>query len=295
MSAKTLKQLVIGLPRTGKTTFIAALGHVVESGEIPTSLQLVEMGDVRDHINATSKDWVGYREVDRTSLYTEKTVVMKLASPEGDHVTEILFPDMAGESFERHWKDREWSKEYDDLAREASGILLFIHPDKVVEPLGIDSVRQLEAKIDSEGSEEGLSESHQKADTIELTPWNLDMVPTGVQLVELLQFFMLRPHIYPISRIAIIISAWDKLSDVFTDPYTWLSASIPLLDQFLKAGRNRVPFRVYGISALGGDLNDENDVAWMQNQDQPSDRITVVGDDCLPHDITAPIKWLMGI
>lgn len=293
-----LKQLVIGLPRTGKTSFIAALGHVVESGEIPESLQLVEMGNIRDHINATSKDWLGYREVSRTNLNTEKIVIMKLRTPDSKEVTELLFPDMAGESFERQWRDREWTKEYDDLAREASGILLFVHPDKIMEPLGISSVTELESKI-SEGNDppnvDKSGDISVKTAEPEPEPWSFDLVPTGVQLVELLQFFTTQPHIYPLSRIAVIISAWDKVSDVYTDPNKWLSASIPLLDQFLQARRKHLPFRVYGLSALGGDIDNEEQRAHMQNHNQPSERITIVGEDCIPHDITAPIKWLMGI
>ena len=66
--AVLVKQLVVGLPRTGKTSFIAALGHVVESGEVPNSLQLVDLGNVRDRVNAISKEWLGYREVDRTNF-----------------------------------------------------------------------------------------------------------------------------------------------------------------------------------------------------------------------------------
>jgi hypothetical protein len=288
-----VKQLVIGLPRTGKTTFIGALGHVVESGEVPGSLQLVDMGNEREHVNATSKDWSGYREVVRTNFNTEKIVVMKLKTPDGQHVTEILFPDMTGESFERQWKHREWTQEYDDLAREATGILLFVHPDKIVEPLGINAVRQLESQISEADGKPVPAESIDTAPQI--IKWSLDLVPTGVQLVELLQFFTTQPNIYPLARIAVIISAWDRVADIYSDPNEWLSASIPLVDQFLKAGRNRVPFRVYGISAVGGDLENAEDLERMQNCECSSDRIEVVGEDCIPHDITAPIKWLMGI
>jgi hypothetical protein len=288
-----LKHLVVGLPRTGKTSFIAALGHVVESGEVPNSLQLVDMGNARDRVNAISKEWLGYREVDRTNFNTETNVIMKLSTPSGENVVELLLPDMTGESFELQWRNREWTKEYDDLARESSGMLLFVHPDKIVEPLSIEEVAHLEGQMT--GGDAGHSSASQSGTTPKPTAWNHDCVPTGVQLVELLQFFLDQKDIYPLARIAIIVSAWDKLQDLEITPDEWLAMALPLLDQFLRAARNRVPFRVYGISALGGDINDAEDLERMQNEDKPSNRVIVVGQDSTPHDITAPIKWLTDV
>ncbi|HUS10778.1 MAG TPA: hypothetical protein VMZ30_09955 [Pyrinomonadaceae bacterium] len=287
------KHLVVGLPRTGKTSFIAALGHVVESGEVPNSLQLVDMGDVRDRVNAISKEWLSYREVDRTNFNTETNVVMKLSSPSGDKVVEILLPDMTGESFELQWKNREWSREYDELARESSGMLLFVHPDKIVEPVSIEEVVQIEAQITDAG---GASVPESQAGVMpKPTPWNRDFAPTGIQLVELLQFFVNQKDVYPLARIAVIVSAWDKLECLNVTPEAWLSTTLPLLDQFLRASRNRVPFRIYGVSALGGDIEDPVDLQRMQKEDKPSNRIIVVGQDCGPHDISAPIKWLTDV
>jgi hypothetical protein len=287
-----LKHLVVGLPRTGKTSFIAALGHVVESG-VPNSLQLVDMGNARDRVNAISKEWLGYREVDRTNFNTETNVIMKLSTPSGGNVVELLLPDMTGESFELQWKNREWTKEYDDLARESSGLLLFVHPDKIVEPLSIEEVAHLEGQMQRGDIDRN---SHVQSETASKpTDWSHDCVPTGVQLVELLQFFLDQKDIYPLARIAIIVSAWDKLEDLKVTPDEWLAMALPLLDQFLRAARNRVPFRIYGISALGGDINNPEELKRMQNENKPSNRIIVVGQGSTPHDITAPIKWLMDV
>ncbi len=288
-----VKQLVVGLPRTGKTSFIAALGHVVESGEVPKSLQLVDMGDIRDRVNAISKSWLGYREVDRTNFNTETNVAMRLSTPDGNEIVEILLPDMTGESFELQWKNREWSRDYDELARESSGMLLFVHPDMIVEPVSIEEVVQLQAQISTAGGQD--VQDSQPEMTPKIIDWNQDCVPTGVQLVELLQFFIDRQGEYPLARIAVIVSAWDKLQSLNLIPEAWLSSALPLLDQFLKAARNRVPFRVYGISALGGDIENPDELERMQKEGMPSNRIIVVGEDSAPHDISAPIKWLMDM
>jgi hypothetical protein len=251
------------------------------------------MGNARDRVNAISKEWLGYREVDRTSFNTETNVIMKLSTPSDGNVVELLLPDMTGESFELQWKHREWTKEYDDLAREASGLLLFVHPDRIVEPLSIEEVAHLEGQM--QRGDVGRNSDMQSETASKPTAWSHDCVPTGVQLVELLQSFLDQKDIYPLARIAIIVSAWDKLQDLKVTPDEWLAMALPLLDQFLRAARNRVPFRIYGISALGGDINNPEDLKRMQNEDRPASRIIVVGQDASPHDITAPIKWLMDV
>jgi hypothetical protein len=218
---------------------------------------------------------------------------MKLSTANGGRVVEILLPDMTGESFELQWKNREWSKEYDDLAKEASGMLLFVHPDKIIEPLSIEEVGQMETQM------AGMARSSNLETPVTVAqkpiPWSHDCVPTGVQLVELLQFYLSQKDVYPLARIAIIISAWDKLQSLGVTPEAWLSTSLPLLDQFLRAARNRVPFRVYGVSALGGDIGNAEDLQRMQKEDKPSNRVVVVDKNSIHHDITAPIKWLMDV
>jgi hypothetical protein len=87
-------------------------------------------------------------------------------------------------------------------------MLLFVHPDKIVEPVSIEEVAQIEAQIGGVGDHSGPEP--QVGPTAKPTPWSHDFVPTGVQLVELLQFVLSPQDVYPLARIAIIVSAWDN-------------------------------------------------------------------------------------
>jgi len=60
------------------------------------------------------------------------------------------------------------------------------------------------------------------------------------------------------------------------------------------ANRSTAPFRIYGVSALGGDL--EADLAQLQSETVAAHRIKVVDRSLQPHnDLTAPIRFLLGL
>jgi len=97
-----------------------------------------------------------------------------------------------------------------------------------------------------------------------------------------------------------MISAWDKAEGEGLDPKAFLSAKLPLLDQYLKSNRDGWNWRVYGVSAQGGEYDqDKNgttpraEAARLRELDRPSERIKLVFGDSRTHDLTEPLEWLM--
>jgi len=119
------------------------------------------------------------------------------------------------------------------------------------------------------------------------------LASTQVKLVELLQFVnYLRSSDKPPS-IAVVVSAWDLVRASIL-PSSWLENNLPLLFQFLTSNVEVAPFRVYGVSALGGDL--QKDLQWLQDEEVPSRRIRVVDNKLRAHgDLTAPIRFLLEL
>ena len=148
MDSEVSKHLLIGLPSTGKTTFLAAFWHVVETGEIPGSLLLQKLQGDWSHLNLVRDEWLRCEPLIRTVQLGDTMVSMRLNNPSISNVTEVFFPDMAGETFNLHWLDRQWDKDFDDLVREASGVLLFIHPQHVNEPIRIYEANKLVDELD---------------------------------------------------------------------------------------------------------------------------------------------------
>ena len=94
------------------------------------------------------------------------------------------------------------------------------------------------------------------------------------------------------SRIAVVISAWDKRVTEETTPRQWLADQTPFLSQFLTANCHHTPFEVFGVSCQGFDLKEADNHA--EGVVTPSKRICVqLNADDLKHDLTAILKWVM--
>lgn len=286
MEPSSCKQLIIGLPDAGKTTFLAAVWHVVREKDVSGALQLKRMHGLQEHQNNILGKWCNCEKIERTKIPAEKIVSMLLYDPATGETTEIYFPDMSGESFERQWEDRKWTPEYDNLVREATGALVFIHPDKVHEPRLISEVSKAIATIPQ------YEEYPDPIEKDQAKEWLPKFAPTQVKLVDLLQFLCIQDYLQKPFKIAVIISAWDLISDQTTNPAQWLAERLPLLSQYLKSNPEIFPHRHYGVSAQGGDL--EKDKARLLRKMNPTERIVIVGDDCASHDLTAPVKWIMS-
>jgi hypothetical protein len=287
-------QLIIGLPETGKTTFLAALWHVVTSEEVFESLLLERLhGDSR-YLNEIRDKWASSLPIGRTIQESEELKIsMILKTPDGKATTEITFPDMSGEAFRHLWEERSWEKRYDDIARAASGALLFIHPNTVTPPGRIAEIVVPDDSTDNVGAD--AAEEEQVTDegaATALQPWHPKDSPTQVKIVELIQFFTYDELAYGLKRLAVIVSAWDLIPEG-PSPLEWLAERLPLLHQFLESNKEQLEYRVYGLSAQGGDI--ETETERLRRPIKQSERIDIIGEECPEHDITAPVRWVMGI
>ena len=93
-------------------------------------------------------------------------------------------------------------------------------------------------------------------------------------------------------------SAWDKAASRGFSPEEYLAKRMPLLDQFLRHGLHPDwEKRIYGVSAQGGDYDDDNsklaDAERLRDIDVPSERISVVYAGDKSNDLTEPLQWLL--
>lgn len=279
------KQLLVGLPATGKSTFLAALWHVVESGELPDSLCLERLEGDLEYLNSLRAEWLAYSELRRTPLGSAELTFMRLRDPRDGKVTDLYLPDMAGETFHAQWIQRRWDSGFVKTAAGAVGLLLFVHPDHIREPTTIADVARSLPPEPEEAAEE-MSEVP--------SPWQAEDAPTQVQLVDLLQFIARELVQTQPLRLAVVVSAWDVVLEQFptTNPDRWIDQRLPLLAQFLATNPEFFETQRYGVSAQGGDLR--RDLADLVNVGIPAQRILVQHGARRSSDITAPIRWAMG-
>lgn len=298
--------MVLGFQESGKTTFAAALWHLVDSHEInDTALVKGKHNGDFQYLEKISGVWAAGWAVDRTRSqeWLPITINLRRLVPETD--VRLSFVDIAGETVERIFATREVDGRVEPLIREASGLLLFVSALRAQDD---DSIVDLYLEFPDEAppepaDEPAVPESNAPgaaAGLGETVPFQVERTPQQVQLVDLLDAFADDPLEMRPARIAVIISAWDRAHGGST-PEAWLEDHMPLLFQYLSTHADEFETRIYGVSAQGGHVpsrenpTEQSDRQKLLEQPKASSRIKVVGHGAGHHDLTHPIAWLSGV
>ena len=315
MNARRDGIAVVGLPGAGKTTLLAALWHLVNEDQgTDTSLRFGRLAQGNyEHLNAIRKLWRSGRVQVRTALAGGmRTVVMELVDANGAPVG-VYFPDAPGEEYRRMWEERS----VDDAlatALNSSMIVLLVNGDRIEFPHWVahraEIIRQAEAseaeaggvdadRADGASAEEEGRPPPQEGDDAPVD-WSPAHAPTQVQVVDLLQHLMRPPLDRGPRRLALLVSSWDQIRDEQITPSDLVRTKLPLLDQYLRSGRDPWSWQVWGVSAQGGEYDDPErdlggeDADRLRGYDRASDRIEVVGPTSTSSDLTEPLAWLLG-
>lgn len=287
-------QLMIGLPSSGKTTFLAALWYIVAhaNSHVEGSLKLhnLEGGD-KDYINKICNQWVSATTVDRTKISDEEIVSMVLKDPVSGDIVRLNFPDLSGESFEQQWSARQATINYQEAVSSSKGFLLLVHPGEVKQETLINEANDLINDLETmQGTDNSkiIEEPSKHTYHDDSEEWSSDKTPTQIQLVELLQFVVEIKKSEPFN-LAILVSAWDTVVGE-KSPKTWIQKNLPLLYQYIESNQ-KLAKQYYGISAQGGDYRDKES---LLDTPSPETRIKVaLGASTVSNDISIPVRWLM--
>lgn len=290
---------IIGLPGSGKTTFLAALWELVNERRVSKVLAFDSIGDNdQSYLRKIVTVWRKATEQARTRLTGLSAVKMNLKDDAGN-VVEVAIPDAPGEDFRAMWEDRELGRVLGESLADGN-ILLLLNGNKVKSPSWV-----------TERAAQRRATGKLKAETLP-KDWHPSLAPTQVQLVDLLQLISHAPVGRAGRKIVVMISAWDKVEGERLTPDAFLRQKLPLLAQYLEAARDGWTTRVYGVSAQGGeyDSNEANvqpeggedpktkattgrDAERLREVDIAANRIRLVFAERESNDLTEPLKWLM--
>lgn len=270
--------VLIGLPHSGKSTFIAALWHIVESEDLEGSLIIKGLPEDSEYLNKLRDTWLSFKDFERTKVENKHHITLSVSKQSDDTISELKFPDVSGEMYKIQFENRKLDLEYLKMIQTAKGIILFINPDYIIEP-------QLISNVDA-------CIGHEKStiNEVNVKNWEFKDTPTQVVLIDLLQ--MILQNINNPIKVAVVVSAWDLIINVRnTKPSNWIETSLPLFFQFLKANDSILKHTFFGVSAQGGNYSEHKTELQTKS---PSERIIVQTENETSNDITLPIKWLLN-
>ena len=281
--------IVCGLPEAGKTTYLAALWNILQDGGPQTALSLASRDyDNYEHVRTIHRKWINGQRQARTEPDERKPVGLDLMDTEGRCFT-VEFPDLGGEIFSSLWERRYCDEDIAKLLSNRTGVMLFVHADKIVKP------RHL---IDELTDNESMGEQGANEKSIPYTPVSS---PCQVKIVDLLQSLQRGAIAGRMGRLSVVVSAWDRVAVGDLTPERHLATHLPLLDQYLKYGAHQWEPAIFGVSAQGADYVSSNHkgalpqrLAEICELDHPYERIRVIGGVLEDHDLTRPIAWVAG-
>jgi GTPase SAR1 family protein len=278
------KILIAGLPNSGKTTYLGALIHILDSGEIYTALKYNGTPKNRSYLTKLVDNWLEFKRMGRTLVGSDECIELNLINDE--QKIELTIPDLSGETWRTLWSSRHCDEGTANLMQNAENLMFFINCDKISKPISVMEIQKHQEALDEtivQEVEEWSPEKH---------------CPTQVMAVDILQIIAAQRKNGKKINLAIILSAWDTALDMKCTPIAFTKEYLPLLHQYLESSIDYHEFDIYGVSAQGGDLEGngtelEQKIAKLNEFDVPSERVLIVGTEDYQHDLSYPIKKLL--
>lgn len=270
---------IMGFPSAGKTTYLAALWHLLFNGDITQAspYKISSMGDAH-YLTQISTTWVNVQPINRTLLEDQKeSLVINVERKEDGQKLKLILPDLSGETFSNIYEKKKISDSLYSAIQTADTVLLFVNVET------IDNI-SLISKLDPS-----------LAASVDTKPIERDkkLDPIAIKLIELLQIVNKIKQCNGVS-LALMLSAWDLIEeDVLPEDY--VKEHMKILWQFLEVNKKCFDVRYWGVSAQGGSIKSESEQEKLRDISDPINRIQIVNQDGnKSNDITLPIFETLG-
>jgi hypothetical protein len=276
----------LGLPRTGKSTFLGAFWALIQS-PFEASVREASFSGDRSYVQRLADQVARGEEPDRTALDADEELAVEVYfEPEG--LADLLIPDTSGESLRVLAERRIWYPRLLAACTDATAILVFIHPERLRVPQRI--------VVAAAGEQTAPGEQGESApEDVEFHPGDAvrfqaqEHACTAAELIDVFENLAecwsdRRPI-----RVGVVISAWDRVGgDPKPTPYEWMAARLPGVLATLESNRDVADFEVFGVSAQGGALEDRDE---LLAKGEICDRVFAEDRDGRAVSLVDPIRW----
>ena len=293
MSGQPETVVFLGLPRTGKSTYLGTLWQLAQDPAEPTIVERDVTGD-RSYLQKLGDQVARGEEIGRTEVSSVEGMRLTLGFEQGDVTVDI--PDLGGETLRLLVEDRVWHPRLQDTITASNAMLLFLHPEKLELPMTIamadDVLSGLQFPQDQNVPESANGQNTESRAKLELPKYQPKSACTVAKYLDALENILTdQRKRWPI-RLGIVISAWDTV-DGSPTPARWLKDRVPALASFARANTDMIKWSLYGVSAQGGKLPDHRDELLARGSGSVRDRAYARNEsgDVVP--VTEPLRWTL--
>lgn len=273
----------VGMPGTGKTTYLGALWQVIQDLREPSVIELGFQGD-RAYLQEIGGLVASGEEVRRTDVGSTEGMAMNLGF-NGGLECQLSIPDLSGETVRMLVEERVWDPNLHSAVTNADALVLFVHPDAVRGPTRRNSVSEM-------ANELGVPEMEEVSSSEPMQPFEHRLACTAAALTDVLENMVELQLGRQRLRLAIVTSAWDRADGGGETPNEWLHDRLPAISAWCATNSWRVEYEVFGVSAIGGQLPDDRDQLLAKGA--VSQRAYARTGDGTPVSITGPLQWALA-
>jgi Double-GTPase 1 len=317
---------LIGLPKTGKTTYIAALWAYLRSGLPEDKYRVPHLPDNTEYLNLIANAWAEGLPMPRSSPGMSDHIEFTIEAPEQPPLT-IVLPDLPGEVFLNAIRRPLIEEGPEKAVTESDLLLVFVNCEAATmfEPLGDHPVDEPDDSEDEPPANDGTATSElagheitnlpdglndedgtadgenvSEGETVdddgaaqvdnfkEFAPGDLDTDTLNTELLQRIEYLL---DVRGLPPIAIVVSAWDVHAEEILQPESWLRDHQPMFWQHLEELRRTTTIGVVGVSAQGANYSDHPDVV----EKSMSDRAWGRDEAGEPTDIVGPLLWFHSL
>ena len=276
-----------GMPGSGKTTYLASLWTLLSEGCVSTMYkkEVDVMPEDCATLNQIAQEILSYKDIERTKIGEKVKLSIPLKDENGADVF-LRIPDLAGEVFRNLVEDRQLPKETVSRLREADCILFFTYYKNMSY-----EKRIVDGSYDTVNREYTNDENKDKQTSAGLdNQINKKRDANESEVVELLLSLLeLLKKSKKSVNIRFIMSAWDMVEKEYGNeilPEEFAEKKFPLLYQCIYSNQDRMNFEFWGVSAIGGNLADRDDIKRIQSEESKAIKVVAPSGE-QSNDLTA--------
>lgn len=286
---------MLGLPGTGKTTYMGALWHMAEEPSV-MDIRETSLPVNPRHIQKIAGKVRAIEEIQRTNHDDDGYYQGTIEFPDHGAVA-LRMHDRSGEQLQALVERRHWPELLAGEVAEANALLLFLSDDQLILPLSLRLAEGLSEGDPAKPAADALnrpvgvsnaSDSATQDDQASPAGYAHHYASTAAQLIDAMENILEKmDDRWPV-RVAVVIAKFDRVQG--RTPREWLRERVPALEAFLDNNPSRVAWETFGVCALGGAPEDraellEDDLherAWARN----------ANGDSVP--LSEPVRWALG-